>query len=439
MKKLHFLIGAGLFFCSTFSSFAQFNIGGQMVIRSEFRNGYGKLINEKEDPAGFIAHRARIQASYQIDRLNFFMSVQDVRTWGSTPTSNISDGFLSVHEAFAEISFGENWRLKLGRQELNYDNSRFLGNLDWALQARSHDFALMKYEKGTAKFHFGGGLGQDSQKLSGNIHTTPNQFKAAQLIRYENKLGKLNYSLLFWNDGRQFTIKDEFGVITDQGIRYMQTLGIPTLNYSFNKTILSGYFYSQFGKDVSGKSISGTNYSVQVTQVFSTNSEKGSKYRTTLGFESLSGTATNETTKNNSYAPLYGTNHIFNGLMDLFFVGNHFNSVGLRNIYLRTRYDFNPTLWLQADYHHFSSAATILSEGSTGSELSKGFGSEIDFNLGKVISESVSIQLGYSQYFATDTFKKIQNNGNLKGTQNWAYIMFVLRPNNKAKFIGVII
>lgn len=437
MKKLRLLLGAGLLFCSTFSAYAQFQVDGQMLIRSEYRNGFSKLINENADPAGFIAHRARIQASYKIDRLNFFMSIQDVRTWGSTPTSNISDGFLSVHEAWAEVTFGENWTMKLGRQELNYDNARFLGNLDWALQARSHDFALMKYEKGDAKFHFGGGLNQDSQKISDNAFTTPNQFKAAQMARFENKAGKLSYSLLFWNDGRQYKVVDNTGAVTAQGIRYMQTLAIPTLRYSLPKTTFNAYFYSQFGNDVSGRSVSATNFDLHVTQTLTANEENGSKYRATIGYEYLSGTATNATETNKSFAPLYGTNHAFNGLMDLFYVGNHFNSVGLNDIYVRTRYDFNPTFWIQGDYHHFSSAATILSEGNTGSELDQGFGSEIDLTLGKVVSESISIQAGYSQYFASDTFKAFQNNGLLKGTQNWAYIMFVFRPNNKAKFIGV--
>ena len=118
MKSSIIIMGALLLlFCSQQHSFAQFSIDGQMLVRSEYRHGYNKLINENADPAGFIAHRARIQANYKIDRLNFFMSIQDVRTWGSSSTANISDNYLSVHEAWAEVNFGENWKLKLGRQD----------------------------------------------------------------------------------------------------------------------------------------------------------------------------------------------------------------------------------------------------------------------------------------------------------------------------------
>jgi len=436
MKRVSFLL-AILLGCLNLPTYAQFNLNGQMLIRSEFRNGYNKLIGENQDPAGFIAHRARLEASYKIDRLNFFMSVQDVRTWGSTSTANISDGFLSVHEAWGEVSFGENWKLKLGRQELNYDNTRFLGNLDWALQARSHDFALAKYEKGDAKLHFGAGFNQDGQMNSGNIFTTPSQYKAAQMVRFQNRAGKLTYALLFWNDGRQYVDLDDNGNVTEEGIRYMQTLAIPTFNFALDRTVIKAQFYSQFGKDVAGKSVSAYDFGVSVTQTIAQNQEKGSAYKATLGYEILSGTATDEAEENRSFAPLFGTNHAVNGFMDLFYVGNHFNTVGLNDIYLRTRYNFNPTFWVQGDFHSFSSAATILSEGISGEELDRGFGSEVDLSLGKVVSESISIQAGYSQYFASDTFEVFQNNAPLKGTQNWAYIMFVFRPNNKAKFIGV--
>jgi hypothetical protein len=394
-------------------------------------------LNENADPAGFIAHRARIQANYKVDRLNFFMSIQDVRTWGSSPTANISDGYLSVHEAWAEVEFGDHWKLKLGRQELNYDNARFLGNLDWALQARSHDFALMKYERKNAKLHLGVGFNQDSQKTSDNIFYTPNQYKAAQFVRYENKADKFSYALLFWNDGRQFITRDNASVIIDKGVRYMQTLALPTLKYSLPNTQLSAYFYYQFGKDIINRSISAYNLNSQITHTLTENEEKGSKYTATAGFELLSGTATNSQQKNKSFSPLYGTNHAFNGFMDLFYVGNHFNSLGVRDIYLRTRYNFDAGFWIQGDYHHFASTATILQEGYTGTELNKGFGSEIDLSIGKVISESISLQAGYSQFIASDTFKHVQDNGSLKTNQNWAYIMFVFRPNNKAKFIGV--
>jgi len=135
-----------IIFTTAFSlkAIAQFTIGGQLLQRAEYRNGYGKLIAENHEPAFFIGQRARIHVQYNHEKVTFFISAQDIRTWGSTSQVNESDNFLSVHEAYAEIPFGENWKAKVGRQELNYDNVRFLGNLDWALQARAHDFSIDK-------------------------------------------------------------------------------------------------------------------------------------------------------------------------------------------------------------------------------------------------------------------------------------------------------
>lgn len=419
--------------------FAQFNLDGQILVRSEYRSGYNKLIAEGLDPAGFIAHRARLQASYKLDRFSFYMSVQDVRTWGSTSQANLSDDFLSVHEAYGEVEFGKNWKFKLGRQELNYDNARFLGNLDWALQARSHDFALVKYEKEKAKLHMGGGFNQDSQKLNGNLYTVPNQYRTAQLIRYENVLGKIDYSLLFWNEGRQWTTKDPNGTVIADGVRFRQTLGIPTLRANLKNSTLSGYFYYQFGEDLAGKTVSGFNASAQFSRLLLNKEETGKKLRATLGFELISGSDASGQEKNNSYSLQYGTNHLFNGYMDLFFVSNTWeNSVGLQDYFIRGRYELNPKFWIQTDFHSFSAFAdTRLPSESNLDSKDKGLGSELDFTFGWILNESVSLQGGYSQYFHSDSMEDLQGVA-LNNSQNWAYLMFVFRPTSKAKFIGVL-
>jgi len=437
MKTFQFLIGlASLNLLHCQNTIAQFTLDGQMIVRSELRNGYNGAIAEGAEPAGFIAHRARLQAAYKTDKFNFFMSVQDVRTWGSTSQANITDGFLSVHEAWGAFSPGEYWEIKLGRQELNYDNARFLGNLDWALQARSHDFALVKFEKEKAKLHFGGGFNQDGQMKSGNIFTTPNQYRSAQLVRYENAIGQVEFSLLFWNEGRQFVERDSIGNIISDDVFHRQTIGIPTLKTALNKTTLSGYFYYQMGKDVNGTGVSAFNASAQISQLFYS-TEEGEQWRATLGYEVISGTEGGNQEKNNSYTLQYGTNHLFNGYMDWFFVGNTWeNSVGLQDFFLRSRYTFNPKFWIQTDVHLFSSFASPLDlEGNLVSD--KSIGSELDLTFGIILHDAVSLQGGYSQFFLSDSYEDIQAT-DLKTNQHWAYLMVVFRPTSTAKFIGVL-
>lgn len=442
MKKLLLLGWGMLYILSCQTLFAQFKVDGQIVQRSEFRNGFGKLISDDEKPFSFIGHRARLQAAYEMENFTFYMSIQDIRVWGSTPQVKASDNFLSVHEAWAIAKLSDTWKLKLGRQELNYDNFRFLGNLDWALQGRAHDFALVMHEKENMKFHFGGAYNQASQALVDQPFLIPNQYKMAQMARYENKWGKVQFSALFWNDGREWQTYNTNGGLLDKGIRYRSTLGVPTLKYNSGNSQLSAFYYHQFGKDVAGKTLNAYNFSVAYNHTFPIDTEQGKVWTLSLGTEHISGTANNETETNNSYNPLYGTNHLFNGFMDLFYVGGaHENNVGLVDYFLRSRYAFSKKFFLQGDLHAFFAQNNIfrLEQTESQEQLDAYLGTELDFSLGYIVNDAFSIQSGYSQFFNTDSFAYIQNNSNPKGTQNWAYLMLIFRPTMKNRFIGILL
>lgn len=423
-----------LCFAFTYTAQAQFNVDGQLVQRGEYRHGFGKLIGENEEAASFISQRARINVQYGLERFKIYVSVQDVRTWGNTSQVKLTDPYLSLHEAWAETFLSEHFSVKLGRQELNYDNFRFLGNLDWALQGRAHDFALLKYEKGTLKLHAGGGYNQDKESLSGNFFTTPNQYKVAHFMRYENVAGKLNFSLLFWNNGLQASEVNNAGEIIETGINYRQTIGVPSLRYRLGNTALSGFYYHQLGKDLQGRDVKAFDASAQVSHLFAIDTARGSNFRITLGMELLSGTdPADASAENNSYSPHYGTNHAHNGYMDMFYVGGrHENSVGLRDIFLRMRYDMNPKLFMSLNTHSFSSF-TPYSDNKD-----EHLGYEADLALGFILNRAVSLQAGYSQFFQTERLENLQNVQNPAGTQNWGYLMMIYRPTMPNRFIGLL-
>lgn len=423
-----------LFFVFTNSVYAQFNVDGQIVQRGEYRHGYGKLIEENQDAAAFIAQRARINVQYELEKFKFYVSIQDVRTWGNTPQVKANDNFLSLHEAWAETFLSDNFSIKLGRQELNYDNFRFLGNLDWALQGRAHDFALLKYEKGTTKLHAGAGYNQDNQSLSGNFFSTPNQYKVAHFLRYENFSGKFNFSVLFWNNGLQYSKLDTNEEVINTGIYYRQSLGFPTLKYQLGNTTLAGFYYHQFGKDLQGRKVNAFDASAQISQSIPLDSENGKNLKFTLGIELLSGTdPSGNNGENNSFSPLYGTNHAHNGYMDTFYVGGrHENSVGLRDIFLRTRYNLNQKLFVSLTNHAFNSFTPY--SGYDDFHL----GYETDLALGFILNRSVSLQAGYSQFFQDNNLVNLQNVQNPAGTQNWVYLMLMYRPTMKNRFIGLL-
>ena len=416
---------------------AQFDVNGQVVQRTELRNGYGSLITQDTTPAAFIGSRTRLQFGYKSKGFSLYSSVQDIRTFGSTPQTKATDGFLSIHETWGEIYIDSAWMVKIGRQELNYDNARFLGNLDWALQARAHDFVLLKYEKNKIKVHAGGGFNQDSEKLYNNIFTTGNQYKVAQMVRFEYVTEKINTSFLFWNDGRQYLTKDSTGKITETGVRYMQTIGLPTLKFSFGGTTLSAFYYQQLGKDSKNKDVSAFDASFQVSQLMKFSEEKGNQLRITAGAEILSGTDKTKASNNKSFAPLYGTNHAHNGYMDYFFVGGrHEGGVGLYDAFLRLKYDFSSKMFASLNGHYLTAFADIYDAANV--KQNKYLGSEIDVTFGYILKEYLSIQVGYSQMLASESMKILRSTALAKDTQNWAYIMLVFRPKNNKPFIGLL-
>ena len=149
------IIGLLLFVTKT-ELFAKFTIAGELRPRDEFLNGIKKLSDKGTNPAFFIEQRSRLYVDFKKDKIWLNIALQDVRMWGSTDHFYKSDQTLqSVYEAWARYAFNERYAFKIGRQAMDYDNARFLGNLGWAQQSRSHDALLFskKDEDRNCKSH----------------------------------------------------------------------------------------------------------------------------------------------------------------------------------------------------------------------------------------------------------------------------------------------
>jgi len=150
-----------LFFISSItyhSATAQFSLSGQLRTRTEVRNGLGNLVLKGSKSAVFTSQRTRLIFGYKWDRLTLGVSLQDVRVWGqdASSISNADGNKLMLHEGWADLILANKadttikfklldlMSLKVGRQELSYDDVRLLGNLDWLQQGRRHDMALLK-------------------------------------------------------------------------------------------------------------------------------------------------------------------------------------------------------------------------------------------------------------------------------------------------------
>ncbi|MEO6452988.1 MAG: alginate export family protein, partial [Ginsengibacter sp.] len=143
---------------NAYSVEAQISLTGQLRTRTEVRNGVGNLVLKGSKNAAFTSQRTRLIFGYKWDRLTFGVSIQDVRVWGqdASTVSNADGNRLMLHEGWADLTLFNKadttikakgidlMSIKIGRQELSYDDVRLIGNLDWLQQGRRHDMALLK-------------------------------------------------------------------------------------------------------------------------------------------------------------------------------------------------------------------------------------------------------------------------------------------------------
>ena len=413
MKKSYkiSLIFFFLLFIATQISIAQLGFSGELRVRPEYRRGFNSLASADQDPAFFISQRTRLKLHYDQERFSFHIALQDVRTWGSTSQLNISDAYFSIHEAWGGVQISEQFNLKVGRQELVYDDHRILGSVNWAQQGRSHDLVLLKFEKNSFKWHTGFAYNQDKQQLSTNFYSVQRNYKTMQFIWLHSEFENTRASILILNNGMQNA---------DTTMSYSQTLGT-YLNFDLGSFNLNVAGYYQMGKDGQKKDLSAGYATFDFSWPLS------SGWIPSIGLEYLSGTDQSNDLTNNSFAPLYGTNHKFNGHMDYFYVGNHINNVGLTNPYLRLIYKLDKWIF-NGTVHYFSSSGEILDPDDPALTLKNYLGTEVDLAVSWKVLDMLSVSAGYSQMFATNSMEAIKG-GDSSTTNNWAWIMLAFTPD----------
>lgn len=402
----------------TVDSIAQeFDINMQLRPRFEYRNGFKELMKDGSYPTSFISNRSRLNFEFKQEKIKAKISFQNVRVWGDVNTTAAADkNGVALFESWFSYDLNTNWSAKVGRQVISYDNQRIFGGLDWAQQGQSHDALVVHYAKDKMQLDFGGAISNGGENLVETAYTTT--YKNLQYIWFNKKFTNSSLSLLALNTGYQFENTTE--AIFENA--YMQTLG------GFTKFQNNNWYgdlgaYVQTGETALGTSkedILAYNVGVNVGYKFTSN------FKAELGFEYLSGKAQDDTdSKMKSFTPLFGTNHGFNGFMDYFYVGNHKNTVGLKDFYGKLAYEKNK-LQLALAPHVFYSAAQIFN--GAGEQQKSNLGTELDLTAAYKVDSNITISGGYSQMFGTTSLEQIKG-GNKDNDNNWAWLMISFHPN----------
>ena len=408
-------------------AYAQFSLSGEVRPRMEYLHGYSTLTDKDSDPAGFASQRTRVNFNYSHERVKMGISMQDVFIWGSQPQLFSTSNSVSFHQAWGQYFLTPSLSLKLGRQELVYDDERIFGNSNWDQQGRSHDVALLRYD-GMLRIDIGAAFNQDEKHLSGANYNLHN-YKMMQFVWLNTDIvDNLNLSLLFLNNGYQYDY-----VVVEDGHHhdkskdvFNQTLGGRLVFTPDNFNVHASGYYTM-GKDEKDRELSAFYVGLGADYDLTDDWTIG------MGWEHLSGTDQKDMIenpdgyKNKSFNPFYGTSHKFNGFMDYFNAnGNWSNSVGLNDLFASAQFsrrniEFNIT------GHAFLTAASVVKDGNINETMESYLGTEIDLTMSYKLSKTSNVVVGYSQMIGSETLQALKG-GDKDAVNNWAYVMFTFKP-----------
>jgi len=391
---------------------AQFSMSGQFIPRLEFRNGYRTPARDATKPAVFVSQRSRLILDYKKSKITTKLSLQDVRVWGDEPQlSNISN--IALHEAWAQLALDDHWGIRLGRQELVYDDHRLLGNVDWIQQARSHDALLIRLNNQGFTAHLGLAYNNEGESLVRDDYTLAN-YRALGLLwlkkSYENGMA---VSLMSVIDG----LEDDRG-----SLHYRWTVG-PHLQYNSNNYSLGSTFYYQLGENTEDVGLSAFLFSLN-------NTFKLNKSSIGFGMDYVSGTdgldPSND--KIRSFHTLYATNHKFYGLMDFFLnIPSDTKGGGLLDAYAKINSSIGNKSSFDGHLHYFLLANKVQNPDNPNNSIDSGLGVELDLIYTLNIHPEVQLKLGWSTMLPTDAMRIIRG-GDQGNFNTWAWTMIVFKP-----------
>jgi hypothetical protein len=207
------------------------------------------------------------------------------------------------------------------------------------------------------------------------------------------------------------------------------------LNYHHKKLTVEGSYYKQVGKSVDARARKARDMDAWMASGKVT-VNPNDYYGFTLGYDYLSGDDKvivpspgdiglgliyHETNK--GFCPLFASRNKFYGIMDYFYQSAYINGFtpGLQNAFIGAFGKPTGKMDLSATYHYLAVATEI-------DNLNRTLGHSIDLQAGYQFTKDISLNIGYTLMFSTETMYWLKQGNDSKCAQ-WGWFSLNISPS----------
>jgi hypothetical protein len=363
--------------------------------------------NKDTDADTFTSLRTRVHFDISFaEGIQAFIQLQDARIFGeeANPLGDFDADNFDLHQGYIDLQdlFGKPFSLRLGRQELSFDEERLIGNVDFTLPGQAFDGLRFTYEQPSDKFDLfvmkiNDGVARGTATVGDNDSDDVN-FSGVYTNLKLAENHRISGYFLWLEDEPKDT--DRFTA----GARIAGNLG------SFN---YRGESYYQFG-NAEVQDINAFLIGLQGTYTLSS----VPKPSFTFWYDLISGDEDLGDKDIKVFNTLFATNHKFYGFMDIFLnIPRDTGNRGLQDLAFKFSIAPHETTRLFLDVHQF-----LLAEEDDRGE--KNLGQEIDLTISYLFRKDVGFTFGYSHFFMGDALENLRNQDD---DANWAYGMVDLK------------
>ena len=358
----------------------------------------GRDFSNKTYPLTHTEMKLRFGVSKKVlDIFEFNMQVQDSRIWGQEEglTSNSKNLDLIIGYLQFNNILNTSLSAQLGRFQLNYANSRFLGNSPWSYYERAYDGIRLIYEKNSFRTDIfyantGSEIIKPYKPLPSEYEYPSSELEDRSMLGFWINLRTFeNHDLHFflYRELHPKTSDEENNELDriSAGFNWFGNIG------NFSPSIEFGYqFGNMANKDIASYLFSfKTDYNMR-NWVF------------TAGTDWLSGTDPQSNDEFNTYQVDLGAKHKFFGRMDYFskpVPGT--NNLGVNDFYIGARLGKKDWKW---NYHLFAHLFVSNQKSSEGKNL---FGEEFDLRIIHFPVEGVSVEWANGIFFPSELMRSL--------------------------------